>query len=241
MRAAFSTGEVVFPSKRLALDVILLDSGALDDSYISSDFVHKFEFYFKPLLHYTPRVASMANGTPCVTQHSVILTVELLDHDGVIHSASVHFVVFPMKTNQMIIGLPHLLFNFGTLWISKLQSAVELLRTLSDDQRQAHYQQLQHHLNATALDFKHSDIPYGSLLENPWSTITAPAPEDDLTELPCSFTDALNYLEKGYDEALQEYFQQILDPKRIDPDFRHNTNVEDLLHTKGVLVFLPLN
>ena len=178
MRAAFSTGEIVLSSQRLALEVILLDSGALGNSYISSNFYEKHQLYLKPLLKYTPRVATLANGTPCATQHSVLLNIELPDRNGIIHSATIQFLIFPMSANQMIIGLPSLLLDLSAFWISKLQSAVELLRTCTNDQRLQHFALLQEHLHATESEFQRSDISYGTVIENPWSTVEEPAPED---------------------------------------------------------------
>ncbi len=65
------------------------------------------------------------------------------------------------------------------------------------------------------------------------------APEDAQTELPCSFPDALHYMEMSVEEAEKEFFS--LFDSHIHPEFAARTSVVDLMKTKGLRVFVPSN
>ena len=62
--------------------------------------------------------------------------------------------------------------------------------------------------------------------------------EDLETPMPCAFTDLLNHMSKPYEEMLLEY-KNLFDA-HIDPAFRANSNIEELLLSpKGLQVFVP--
>ena len=65
------------------------------------------------------------------------------------------------------------------------------------------------------------------------------AEEDELTELPCSFSDFLAFTEIGYEATVQIYLG-LLDT-HVCKDFQRATDILQLLKTKGVRVFVPQN
>jgi hypothetical protein len=73
----------------------------------------------------------------------------------------------------------------------------------------------------------------------PWTTIDLEAPEDIATELPSAFPDALHFMEKSPEEALQEYLSLI--PTHVSKEFIDATNIVQLLTDKGAKVFVPQN
>ncbi len=75
---------------------------------------------------------------------------------------------------------------------------------------------------------------------SPWSCPIDPeAPEDDDVPLPCSFTDALNFMEKSVEDAEKEYFEMF--DAHVAPEFRKASRIDDLLRSKGLRVFVPRN
>jgi hypothetical protein len=121
----------------------------------------------------------------------------------------------------MIVGLPDLLRHFHKLFIEMIEIAV---RECVEEEGGA----------VSAIVAGKDDLIH------PWSydndTI---APEDLETELPSSFSTALHFMELSYDEAVAEFLSLI--PKHVSKEFLENSNVEHLLKTKGIKVFLPQN
>eukprot|EP01042_Synura_sphagnicola_P001563 gene1563-1814_t len=123
-----------------------------------------------------------------------------------------------MTDNDLIIGLPDILFSFGSLFFSMLSDAIDSVPS--------------HAL---------SSIPSHRLpTTDPWTTPHLDdAPEDIDTPLPCNFSYALSFMEMSHEAAVQEYLSLI--PSHVHPEFLASTPLLDLLHTKGVRVFVPQN
>jgi hypothetical protein len=87
----------------------------------------------------------------------------------------------------------------------------------------------------TAADYK--EIPPEP---PPWVYGTEPeAIEDIMVELPCSFPWHLHFMEMPYKDAVDEYYS--LFDTHVNKEFAAQTNVIELLQTKGVQVFVPSN
>ncbi len=72
----------------------------------------------------------------------------------------------------------------------------------------------------------------------PWSKGIDPvAPEEQEIPDPDSFSGALSFLEKSYEDSCKEYLEML--PERITPQFMKSTNVFQLLRTLGLEVFVP--
>jgi len=78
-------------------------------------------------------------------------------------------------------------------------------------------------------------------LRQPWSVIYEPAPEEFHDELPSSFAYALHFMEMSVEDAAREFFAQVDAPGHVSQPFRDNTDVIELLKTKGLPVFVPQN
>jgi phospholipid-translocating ATPase len=128
--------------------------------------------------------------------------------------ANVDFLVLPSMTTQIIIGLPHILLHFRQLFVAKI------------------------------LEYP-SDEPNNSLLSifegavQPWhdDPIAADAEED--IDHPCLFSDALHFMETGHEKALLEFRAQF--DSHVSPEMKEQTNIYELLETKGAKVFVPQN
>ena len=205
---------------------VLFDTGALHASYIDKAFVDMHRDKLQHALSNCRAVARLADGTTTVSVDEVCkTTITVIDSKGQKHTATIPLLVLPSSTTDVIVGLPHILAAFGDLFRDMIDVAIteaEGIATTLDI------------LEATA-DYK--DIPpepppwtYGTELE---------AIEEIEVDLPSSFPWQLHYMEMPYEEALQEYFA--LFEEHINSEFVAQTDIINLLRTKGARVFVPNN
>jgi len=204
------------------VDDILFDSGALSGSFISREFVnlHLAELESsRSSIQAQVVLADKKTRVNIDTAYS--LTISFLDDSGDSHAALVYFYVLPNCNHQIIIGLPAIVRHFSSLHFKMLAGAVALLSDIGPERNILNEIQI-------------GEVRY------PWTYVQEDiAPEDEATPLPCSFTDALHYMEVSYDEAVVEYLGLL--NTHVSKDFVDNTDVLQLLKTKGVKVFVPQN
>jgi hypothetical protein len=111
---------------------------------------------------------------------------------------------------DLIVGLPAIVSVFSQLFISMISDAADGLFNISSD------------------------------LVHPWQHEVLEVAQEDLdTPLPVNFTSALHFMELGYQESCEEYFNQI--EEHVSKEFRDSSDIESLLRSKGVKVFVPEN
>ena len=199
----------------LRLSSVLFDSGALHSSYISSDFVSANIDLLNPFLRSSAGQVKLGDNRTVVNIDKV-LEVPLLfvDDNGHDHTAHVKLAVFPMDHLDAIIGLPDIISHFFVFFTEMLREAKE--------------------------NNSHEDLKL--LISLPWtsSTENPDAPEEEELPQPCSFSHALHFLNKPFNEAIEEYHQ--LFEKQVCPEMIANCPaIMELLRTKGVKVFIPHN
>lgn len=197
----------------------LFDTGALHGSYMSQTFFKTHKKILSPFVSSVDTCVTLADNKTNIKISSVAsLPVSFLDSSDESHSATIRFFIFPMTDNDLIIGLPDILFSFGSLFFSMLSDTIDSVPS--------------HAL---------SSIPSHRLPTiDPWTTPHLDdAPEDIDTPIPCNFSYALSFMEMSHDAAVQEYLSLI--PSHVHPEFLASTPLLDLLHTKGVRVFVPQN
>jgi hypothetical protein len=193
----------------------LFDTGALHANYMARTFVDQHRKQLTPYLRQCTGTVTLAdNKTKATITETLTIPMVFTDDNGREHRAVVDFCVFDMSSNDAIIGLPTILTQFSMLFKGMIDHAVDALN---------------------------SETNLSVLVEtSPWTKpIDADAPEDIATDLPCSFSYPLHYMEKTIEEAQQEYFSQLA--SHVDPSFAASTEVMHLLKTKGLLVFVPQN
>jgi hypothetical protein len=208
----------------MSVPSILFDTGALRANYINELYVYKHIQKLQPYLIPTSAYVYLADGNTRVTiDYKLRLTISLPSRTGPPITTSLDFYMLPIGANDMIIGLPAIIKHFIPLVSDLLWSAHDSFsHSLSNLDSSAHT----------------TSIPSG--LQLPWSTTNlSVAPEDLETELPVQFSDYLHFMEVGYDTALQQFLDAI--PKQVHPDFAAQTDIVNLLRTKGVRVFVPQN
>jgi hypothetical protein len=213
----------------------MFDSGALHGSYIAKSFVDEHRDDFDAMIRpCNIRVTLADDETVHRIQEIVRLVVQFEDSTGKTHKGSVDFCVFDMKGNDVIIGLPDIAASFPDFFKSLVDNAVSMvmqrLNTIGSS--------LQHIEGHNPQPVEKQALEQTDDLRIPWSaTPEVEAPEDLATELPCSFTAVLKFMEVPYEQALQEYLDMI--PTHVSKEFLDATHVEQLLINKGKLVFVP--
>ena len=194
----------------------LLDSGALNASYVRKSFVDENrELFDKYILPYNGK-AKMANEATASIREAVVLPLMLSSAMGQTYCVDVKFLVMDKLSQEAIIGLPVLVGPLLELFVQALK---DVSRRLFDRPEEG-------------------EQDLGVLIENPWTITDEVAPEDEETPLPCSFSGPLQFLLVSRQEALDEYFS--LFDKHIDAGMRDATPIVELLRTLGSEVFVPI-
>lgn len=219
VRAVHRTGLFRLDDGELVVSDSLFDTGALSASYVSKTYVDEHRSQLNPYLFAVRGAVRLAAKKVVVPINEVLcITVVFRDAQGRDHSGMVRFYVLPESNNTLVVGLPAIIAHFGVLFMEMLQTAMD------------EYSGEPSHELSSMMDE----------LQYPWSKpVDQDAPEDADTPEPCSFSDALHYMEMTPDEAREEFFGQF--EAHISAEFRAATRVEELLRTKGVRAFIPYN
>lgn len=205
---------------------VLCDTGALCANYVSNNLIQdiRTRLLKSDFKKQRTRITLADDSKQIESQENVNLTIDILGSDGSMHSYTGEFVCINMRDNDLIIGLPAIL---GELW-DFFKDHVELARS----QLKTSPQQLLFSDQVSTADINQ--------LVDPWQ-ISFPdeAPEEAAVPLPAQFEFASSFLGKSREEALSEYFAMF--DEHINPSFRSQTDVEKLLKTKGLDVFIPAN
>jgi len=220
MRAVHREGRIILDTASLPIESVLFDTGALSASYISKQYVDTHREDLAPFIRQARGAVRLAAQNVVVPISEVLhLTVVFTDDSGQEHRAVEDYFVLPGSSNSMVVGLPSILSRYGKFFLRMLESVMD-----EYDGEPSH-----------ALSSVEGDLHY------PWSApLDLEAPEDLDTPLPCSFSDALHFMEMSYEDAKKEYFGQI--DQHVSPAFRAATKVEELLRSdRGVAAFIPSN
>lgn len=136
LRAVYRAGTLSLPRSFVpfftSFKKALFDTGALHGSYISSSFVSCHAHILSPYIRPLDSAVTLADNRTSIKIEGVIsLLVSFVDDDNNLHSASLSFFIFPMTQQDVIIGLPHILCHFGSLFLSMLNSSVSVTRGTS--------------------------------------------------------------------------------------------------------------
>jgi len=262
-------GAIILPNSNIAIPNILLDSGALHGNYMSLDFFEANSDVLLPLARRSTQGVMLGNSTTrCDIFFEVTLTLSCTDANGDAYLGRGDFFVFESK-QDLIVGLPLLrATDLGLLQVFMLAECRRKHREALAPRNDAKCQPT---LSPLLLDYRNEDglLEFGSAglldgsgfntpcpwswherqelsaiadnleLLQPWDSFHKPAPEEMDDDLPCSFSHALHFMEKSVEEARQEFIRQI--PTHVSQAFRDNTDVVNLLLTKGMPVFVPQN
>lgn len=220
MRAVHREGQIILDTSILPIESVLFDTGALSASYISKQYVDTHREELAPFIREARGSVRLAAQNVVVPITEVLhLTVVFTDDCGQEHRAVEDYYVLPGSSNSMVVGLPSILSRYGKFFIRMLESVMD------------EYEGPPSHALSSV----------DGVLQYPWSApLDLEAPEDLDTPLPCSFTDALHFMEMSYEDAKKEFISQI--DEHVSAEFRAATRVvELLLSEKGFAAFIPSN
>jgi len=215
--AVMHTGSVRLDSKENISVRALFDTGATHASYINSKFYEEYKNLLSSYVHRVNHTVYMADSK---TQHQIdkkiVIPVEFRSKvSGKLHCGKVEFFVMPLGLSKdMIIGIPDIIKMFGAFFVENVQAAIKeqeyvTTKPISQDSNSPIIQ------NISGQFFECQD----GELKKPWSNVTASeeAPEDAAVPLPCSFTEALHFMEMTVEDARAEYFK--LFDSHFHPEF----------------------
>ena len=117
-------GVAVIGGQERYLPRVLFDTGALSSGYVSRQWIDEnIDLPQNCLVPVTSRVSFADNVTVVPINHVINLTLSFIDCELLERSATLRCCVLPMPETSLIVGLPHVLFEFFHLFESMLRSA----------------------------------------------------------------------------------------------------------------------
>ena len=215
LRAVYKQGAIILSGSDIVVDKVLFDSGALNGSYIDKNFVdlHRAQLEEAKCLRPVKVRVKLANNSTDVEIEEMLWVRMRFEHCGVVYTLDEQLCVMDMNGgNDVIIGLPTIVKNLGSLFQSMLEDARDEtmnLNLIGDDNT-----------------FR------------PWPDGIIEAPEDVETPMPCSFSAPLHYLSMPRDEAVLEY--RSLFDLHVSKEFAEKTEVlQTLMERYAQDVFVP--
>ena len=228
--SAHTVGRVIIDKKFGVEELVkvLCDTGALSANYVARDLVDRLRTKLEPSRFYKVkhRVVLADSRTVKDLDEGVRLNLVFTDPKSHTYQYTGEFIVIDMSSNDIILGLPALTGKLYPFMCAVMEQAHE--NHLEDSAQGNH--------NLSAL--QNEDMESREEHRRPWSKANdAIAPEDNETELPVQFKDALTFLGKSREEALKDYYEQI--ETHVSQEMKQETNIMDLLSSKAEKVFVP--
>ena len=225
VQSVFHEGSILLKNDKTLPFKALLDSGALQSSYMSKDYHRLHWDVLQPFTERCEQTVTMAdNVTKYQIRNRVVVNTSMSDSSGHVYTFSDSYAVID-SAHDIIIGLPSLVHNVLPLFTDALYAVREKTsseRTYPDTSKQRP--------DAAALH---------ELITQPWSFIDSEAPEDD-APMPCSFSEPIHYLSISHDEAVKEYLDLLA--THVDVKFSASTKILGLLRSPlGIAAFVPAN
>ena len=163
-------------------------------SYISKELVDRNRDKWLDSIVLAKSVVRLADQRTTLESSEELRGIVVINgHNGNTYSAALDLVVWSMPGMDMIIGLPDITDHFRDIMIQMI-SAIEVV----------------------------TDMDAGDVVK--WSEGTQlESEEESVTEIPCSFTEALNFMEVSHEEALKIYADSL------------ETHIGDMLKTSRKL------
>ena len=212
LRAVYKSAKILVGDQFLKVDKTLFDTGALQGCYIDKTLVENNMDFLGPCLRKSKIAVIMAdNKTTAYIENVARLKVQF-EHAGKTYTVQEDFAVLDMHGgNQMIVGLPTIVFKLLTLFQNMLEDAVTNLCVIEDDSERFRV------FTGEAEEIQ----------------------EEADTPMPCAFNEFLHFTNISKEQALENYIS--LFTAHIAPEFAQQTKVIELLKVKGAQVFIPQN
>lgn len=196
---------------------VLLDTGAISNSYISKRLVDEHKDKWSHFSEAYSEVMLADKVTKMSVYGKLRVQIKLMDDMNNSTAVTTTFNVINIPPNEVILGLPDILLY---TW--------PFVRHVWDIR------------SARMINSQEKDISSSqdSFLSHLFSKHVEPAEEELLDDfVPASFSGPYDYLGKEYSESVRD-FKNLFD-EHISDGFRKATKIVELITTKGLLVFVP--
>ena len=149
-----------------------------------------YDILYPYLRKATGNVKLAVEGIKVPITHTLSLSMTFRSPSGRKHSGVVHFTVLPtLPDTDMIIGLPDILFSFGTLHKEMMDRAIDTLTSLPSLPSMAGQSMRTEKWHAQVAHMPANSVPLSDpSLRHPWTiTVDNSAPEDEECPLPSAF------------------------------------------------------
>ena len=227
---AHTVGSVVLDDRMSMgqLVKVLCDTGALSANYVAEKLIKSLESKIDNARFFDAKckVTLADNRTTKSITRGVRLNLVLKDSKARKYDYTGDFFILDMDKNEIILGLPALT---GRLY--------PFLQALMAQAHENYVKEGVADQSFQALDMKTSFKDSDKLI-HPWQKAKdEPAIEDQETDLPVNFGDALTFLGKSREEAIQDYEKLI--ETRVSDELKQETDIVNYLKTVALPVFVP--
>ena len=231
LSAAHTIGKVVLDNKYDLgeLAKILCDTGALSANYVSERFIKKIKSKLKDDNFFKTKctVTLADNRTTQNITKGVKLRLVVNDNKSHKYEYTGDFFILDMTSNDIIVGLPTLTGKLYPFFQAILAKAKE-----EQDKKEAELGEVNNVDKEEAMLQGINDLIY------PWSKANEEIAKEDLeTELPVNFGEALTFLGKPREEAIQDY--KDLFETRISDELKKETDILEYMVEEALPVFVP--
>jgi hypothetical protein len=208
---------------------VLLDTGSMEQSVISADFVNRHRAVLAsniiPIGEMC-KIGGALEGPSSQISEMLTATITILDQFNVPQEEEIHFLVVPGLKKDMIIGAIDMMNNFNSLFRHRMDKDADI------------------HTIDISGDVKHTSestpTSYTDSFPFPWSILDPESPEELDTPDPQSFSWHLHYMEVTVEEARDTYLRNI--SEHISPEARAHGRLEAILKSDlAISVFVPSN
>ena len=234
LSAAHTIGKVVLDNDMNmdSLVKVLCDTGALSANYIAADLIKRLKSKIKDERFFKTKCKVTLADSKTIKHIDTGVKLKLVLQDRKAHKYTYtgDFFVIDMKKNDIIVGLPALTGRLHDFMQTLLQEA-------HTDQEQKLEAEENDTIQLNALDLERA-FPEEKERVYPWKNCKQEtAPEDEETELPVNFKEALTFLGKSREEAIKD-FEELLD-SRVSEELKKETDIINYLKTEAINAFIP--
>lgn len=212
---------LVFGSNNLHCKVVaLLDSGALQASYIRSSIIDKHRDSLGPSLVPAHGRVVLANQVTGIDITEMLkANMYMKSPSGVDYYFQVDLLIMQDLAEDVILGLPTIISSLLPLFVENLSQAKLRLES--------------------STEVEGNLLKFNQIIQQPWQQpLEEEAPEDEDIPNPCSFAAPLQYMMMSREEAINQLYLEMDD--HVAPEFAQSTKVLDLIKDIGIDVFIPV-
>ena len=246
--AVYRDGVIKASGDDIYVPTILFDTGALHANYISASFVEKYSSALSALIRPYRCITTLGdNKTKVVIDKKVVADISFIDQTMCEHTANISMCVIDFGSeqgNDIIVGLPTILRHFLPLHVSSMVDAAKNLNYSLPNQSDPKVDSADEtYTNKLKRPWSEVDSTYNHLdsyeFNDPWLDASYEEASEEIDSyVPCSYTEALNFMEVPVEQAEQEYLAKVAE-NISEVCLKSGYPFLELMRTKGLKRFVP--